>query len=193
MITDIKNSGYEFVLYLLLVILIYLIYAAIKKIKMKFLIADGQLRNAKTFGFGIETSMAISDEGLIGIINFKFQTVTMHIKDIAEFEILISRYCITNGKPSENKGILFNGVGERLRPILESDKMKDIAFIIKLKSGRILSMNLFKGTMLKNRPTDAYQYKIVQMFELLENVERRCKGKRAANPEPDEAQDKLQE
>ena len=179
MITDITNSRFEFVFYLLLVFIIYLIYAAVKRIRMKSLIADARFKNAKTFRFGIETTMAISDDGLIGIVNVSLETITINIKDIEGFEVHISRYIIPNAGAAECGGLLFAGVGNRLKQILEQEKTKGVVFFVRLKNDGILNISLFKGTRLKTKPTGANQNIIVQLFKTLEEVEKKCAPPRA--------------
>jgi|GEM_PF-6944323 len=169
-------SRYEFLIYLLGAMLIASVYLSIRKIKLERLIKKNRITDAKKFRFGVETSIAVSGDGLICAINSKLETLTIHIKDIAEFEILLSTYCITNAKASKNDGILFSGIGSRLKPILEEEKLKGIVFIVKLKNNKIFGINLFKGMRVK-KLLEVKQNNIVQLFNTLEAVERKCKGK----------------
>jgi len=169
-------ARYEFIFYLLFVFLIAAVYMGIKKIKMQSLINNERLTNVKRFRFGVETSMAISEEGLIGLVNFKLETLTINIKDIAEFEIILNKYCITNAKVNKNDGILFSGVSGRIKQILADDKFKEINLILRLKNSRVFGISLFKATRMK-RVIETKQDTILQMFDTLEAVERECKGK----------------
>jgi len=169
-------SRYEFIIYLLVAILIAALYLAIRKIKLNYLIRKNRATDTKKFRFGIETSMAVSDEGLICVINSKLKTLTINIKDIAEFEVLLSKYCIASAKASKNDGLLFSGISGRLKPILEEEKFKDIAFITRLKNNKIFCIYLLKSTRVK-RLIETKQHTIVQLFDALETAERKCKGK----------------
>ena len=119
--------------------------------------------------------MAISDEGLVGMVNFKLETLTIHIKEITEFELFLNKYCI-NVKASKNEGLLFNGVSGRIKQILEDEKFKEINLILRLKNDKIFGVRLFKAVRYK-RVIDIKQKDILQMFDTLEAVERSCKGK----------------
>ena len=176
MIPAIANTGLEFLVYLLVAILIASLYLAIRKIRMSQLLSKNQLTGAKRFGFGAETSLAVSDEGVICVINFKLKTLTIDIKEIAEFEILLSKYCITNAKASKNEGLLFKGISDRLKPVLAEDKFKEITFIIRLKNNKIFIIYLLKGSRAK-KLIETKQNNIVLLFETLEAAERKHKGK----------------
>ena len=138
------------------------------------------MSNPKKFRFGVETAMVISDEGFIGAINFRLHTITFDVKEIAEFEILMNKFCVTSAKASKNDGILFSGVGDRLRPILAEEKQKDVIFAIRLKTDKVFGMRLYKGTKHKFL-IESKQDNIVRLFNTLEAVERKAKGK---NPAP---------
>lgn len=143
---------------------------------MSRLMLSNGMTNATRFRFGIETSIAVSDEGLIGAVNFKLETLTSDILDIAEFEVLLSKYCIANAKASKSGGLIFSGVGARLKPILEEDKHKEIAFIVKLKNGKVFAINLYKGSRAK-KLAEIKQHTIMRLFDVLEIAERKRKGK----------------
>jgi len=176
LIIYITNSKYEFIFYIFLAILIYAIYALFKRIRMNMIIAEKGLRNAKVFRFGIDTLMAISDNGLICIVNVKFEAVVINIKDIAGIEVHLSKYVIQNADKNENDGLIFNGVGDRIMPILQEEKTKGVILYIKLKNDELMSISLFKGTRLKTIPTEGNQNIIVTMFKTLEALERKYRG-----------------
>jgi len=75
-------ARFELVIYILAATLIASIYFAIRKRKLNQLIKHKQMTNAKVFRFGAETSMAISDEGLIGMVNFRLHTLTVDIRKL---------------------------------------------------------------------------------------------------------------
>ena len=169
-------ARYEHLFYLLFFFFIAATYMTIKKVKVQSIIRDERFSNAKKFIFGVETSMAISEEGLIGMVNFKLETLTVYIKEIAEFEMLLNKYIITGAKGSKSDGILFSGVSSKIKPILADEKFKEINLIIRLKNDRIFGIRLFKATRQK-RVIEVKQDNIIQMLETLEAVERKCKGK----------------
>ena len=169
-------ARFELVIYILAATLIASIYFAIRKRKLNQLIKHKQMTNAKAFRFGVETSMAISDEGLIGMVNFRLHTLTVDIKEIAKFEVLLGRYSIGNAKASKNDGLLFVGIADKLKSIVAEEKIEEIGFIITLKNNKTFGIYLHKSTRPKFL-TEAKQNNIVQLFTTLEAVEGKCKGK----------------
>ena len=168
-------SRYEFFVYLAAAILIANVYLAIRRSKLNRLLKKNGATKTKTFRFGAETLLAVSEEGIISGINFKLETLTFDMKDIAEFEIVIGKYCIANAKASKNDGLLFSGIAGRIKPILAEEKVKEILFLIKLKQNRFVKINLFKSSMLKKLAV-IRQDNIVQFFEILEALEKRIKN-----------------
>jgi len=169
-------ARFELIIYLFAAIFVAAIYMGIRAVKLNNLIKNNRMENPAKFRFGVEASIAVSDEGLIGAVNFRLHTITFHVKEIAEFEILISKFCITNAKASKNDGILFAGISDRLRPILAEEKLKDIIFAIRLKTNKAFGIRLLKGT----RPrivTESRQHNIMRLFDALEAAEKKAKGK----------------
>jgi len=171
-------SRYEFLIYLLAAIFIASLYFMIKKIRLNNLIRQNGLNAAdlKRFRFGAETSMAISDTGLFFAINFKLGTFIIDIKEIAEFEFLVTKFNISNAKASKNDGILFSGMADRIKPVLQEEKIKEIVFIIRLKNNQLFGLYLLKSSRAK-KLSEFRQNNIVLLFETLEAVERKIKGK----------------
>jgi len=169
-------ARFEFIVYLLAALLIAGLYMAIKRAKMNRLIKNNRMTNAQNFRLGVETSIAISDEGLIGVVNFKLEALIIDIKDILEFEVLLSKYCIASAKASKNEGLIFGGISGRLRPVLEEEKLKEIAFIVALKNDKIFAVNLHKGFRPK-KLDEVKQKTITRLFDALEAAERKRKGK----------------
>jgi len=167
-------ARFELIIYIFAAFFIVSIYWTIRTIKLNQLIKQKRLTNVKLFRFGAETSIAVSEEGLIGAVNFRLNTLTVDINEIKEFEILLGRYSIENAKASKNNGLLFSGIDNRLRPILAEERLKEVNFIIAMKNKKVFGINLHKSTRLKFL-TEAKQNNIVQLFTTLQAVEKRLK------------------
>ena len=59
---------------------------------------------------------------------------------------------------------------------LGSSFVKEISLIIRLRNDRIFGIRLFKAVRYK-RIVEERQISILEMFDTLEAVERKCKGK----------------
>ena len=176
MIPALADSGWEFLFYLFAVVLIASLYLAIRKARLNRLIRKNRMTDAKKFRFGAETSMAVSDEGFLCAVNFRLGTLTIDMKEIAEFEVLLGKFCIANAKASKNDGILFSEISGRLKPILAEEKLKEIALVIRLKNNKVFGIYLLKVSVAK-RLIEAKQNNILRLFDTLEAAERKCKGK----------------
>ncbi|MDR0511473.1 MAG: hypothetical protein LBG93_00015 [Treponema sp.] len=173
MMFNFANPTSEFILYLGVALCIAFGYMMIRRVKLSRLIKKNQLTNSVVFRFGIETSLAISQDGRIGVLNLRLQTIVIAIKEIVEFEVLLGRYCISNAKVSKNKGAIFSGISERLEGIFaEEERFKEIAFIVQLKNNKIFGINLFKTSRLKARVLPQNQKNILFFFQTLHAIEQ---------------------
>ena len=144
---------------------------------MRYFIAEKGFKNAQIFRFGISTLMAVSDDGVIGIVNEKFETMTINLKDIVATEIHISKFIISSANEDDAEKLAFSGIAKRLEPIMHEEKTKGIVLYVRLKDDKIFSVCLFKGTKFKTRPIEGNQKIILNMFKRLEYLEKKCKGK----------------
>jgi hypothetical protein len=173
---DFVHPGLEFLIYLAAAIVIAGIYMVIRKIKLNRLIRREQLTNPTLFNFGVETSMAVSENGRIGMINFRLGTLVIDMREIVEFEVILGRFCIMNAKASKNDGMIFHGISDRLKPIFaEEEKFKEITFVIRLKKNRLIAINLYKSARPRARVIPAKQQNILRLFETLQTIEETLK------------------
>ena len=173
---DFAPPGLEFLIYLAIAIVLVGFYMLVRKIKLNQLIRREQLTNPTLFKFGVETSMAVSENGKIAMVDFRLRTLVIDMKEIAEFEVILGRFCIMNAKASKNDGMIFRGISDRLKPIFaEEEKFKEIIFIIRLKKSGTISINLYKSARPRARVIPAKQQNILRLFETLQTIEETIK------------------
>ena len=120
--------------------------------------------------------MAISEDGRIGMINFRLGTLVLDMREIDEFEVILGRFCIANVKASKNDGMKFRGISDRLKPIFaEEEKFKEITFVIRFNKSRLIVINLYKSARPRARVIPAKQQNILRLFETLQTIEETIK------------------
>ena len=161
----------------------YAIYNEIqKKEHGKLLASDERMQNAKVFNKHINTAIAISENGYIGVIDPKTkQPRIIHIKDINGFEIIVDGQNVVNMGGAVVGGLLFGGVGALLGGGAHKQKIKKMNLLFKVNDFSnptidlpLLSVEVKKGGMIYN----AIQNELQELMATLEFVEKNCKKKK---------------
>ena len=114
-------------------IVIVNIFSSKKKKKQKNSFnMDERLPNAQIFNESIETPVAISENGNIGIMDPKTSSIsTIHIKDINGFEIIIDDKKTSNVTAAAMGTLLFGGIGGIIGAGMKKEKITKIDLLLK--------------------------------------------------------------
>jgi hypothetical protein len=163
------------------VIIIAVAYTNIKKKEQKeAILSDERLKDAKVFSEYINTPIAISENGYIGIINPKTkEPKIIHIKDINGFELLIDGKNIANIGGAVVGGLLFGGVGAIIGGSASKEKITKMNILFKTNDFNnptidipLVIFEMKKGSMTYN----SVQKEVQELMATLEIVEKNNKS-----------------
>jgi len=147
-----------------------------KRKKIKLMMSDNRLKNAKLFNSHIYRAVAVSPDGFIGVIQFKGIKI-FHIKEIAGFYINLDDNKIKN----DTEGILFNNIISKIEPYLNIPIRNISLFLTIVNNNAPVEASLLLGNSSKEREEPYYvgkktQDMIKEFLSELERVEKRVKN-----------------
>jgi len=160
------------------VVVAIVIYLIIQRKKVKLMMSDERLRNAKLFDS--YKSFAISPDGFIGIVNVP-KIIIFHIKEIIGFQIAFDNEKIAN----DTSILLFDNIISKIEPFL-GRRIKDIRLMLNKEDNTLLEIPLLISNTTttggKSRRktiileiSESRQNEIKEVLSTFESVERSVK------------------
>jgi len=152
--------------------------AKTKKQKSEIL-SDERLSGAKVFSRFINTPIAISENGYIGIIDPKTDNAKIiHIKDVNGFELNIDGQNVANIGGAAAGALLFGGVGAIIGASSKKEKITKMNLLFKVNDFNnptidipLVIFKMKKGSMIYNDVSKEVQ----ELMSTLEIIERKSK------------------
>jgi len=173
-INALMNSKFVIIAFILLFLIIGLIYQVFKAKKIKLLMADDRFKSAKLFDSDIESPIAISTDGYIGIVSPLSKTVIFQIKTIKEFEIQSDGKNIMSSGEVGTDGAIFQNAFSKAEQGLKKETKK-INLKLNLYDASILDIPLFTSSKRAKEINDSTKDEIKQLLCTLEDVEKSIK------------------
>ena len=170
---EFMNTYAALYVYAALIFLLFIIHKGLKGRKIKLLMSDERFKEARLFKGGIATPIAISREGLIGVVPSAFTIpIITNMKTIIGYEIFFDGHSIIKSGEVGKKELVFKGIAllmeERLRV-----RVRKIMLSFIMKNDYALNLYLFNAS---TRPTSAMSNStrdiILEIFTMLEEVEK---------------------
>jgi len=169
---------FSFIGLIVLGVILGVILWLIDRKKIKRMMQDERLKNAKLY----YNSVAISPEGFIGFLDFKKINI-IHIKEIKSFQILFDKEKLDN----DSGEIIFNNIVSKVEPYLNKET-ENINLIIKIdnkddelkisllsRNSTNLSTQRTKRKII-HKVSGPFQSLIKEFLSELEKVEKNVKG-----------------
>ena len=162
------------------IVIIAIIAQNAKKKKQKNeIISDERLAGAKVFSEFINTPIAISENGHIGIIDPKSNNAKIiHIKDVNGFELIIDGQNVANVGGAVAGALLFGGIGAIIGASSKKEKITKMNLLFKVNDFNnptidipLVIFEMKKGSMTYN----AVNKEVQELMSTLEIVERKSK------------------
>ena len=172
-IVDIIGSKLIVFLFSAVIIVMALKKMLQKSNKQKLLLADARFNGACFFHKTIRSPMAVSPEGLIGIVlDSASQPIVVSIKDITEFRMMSDGCVIARGDKNDPDGIFSKDATATMGQSIQV-KTKGINILFSDKDGLVYNVPLFVSTLRRRIvPSEFLQNEIKQLLSVLEEIEK---------------------
>jgi len=166
------NTNLDKVIAIAVSVLFFLIYTMIKGRKVKLLISNKSFKDAKLFKSHIDSTIAISKDGLIGIVDGVYSSV-INIKDINSFGITIDGNDVFKNIKGNIDDVLFNDAADKVKQKLK-EETKDISLFIVSNNDVYfgLKISLLNFGKYERIPSDEAQDEIMQLLYELRNIDK---------------------
>jgi hypothetical protein len=143
--------------------------------------ADAALIGAKVFKPDFFTTITVSEEGAIRVIDSSaHKTEDFSLKDVSGFEVIVDGQSAVNVGGAVVGGLLFGGIGAIIGSGAKKEKIKSVDFLFKMNDFNrpTIRVSLVHGFGMK---ADSSEYKqlqevITELTSTLEYVEKKLKG-----------------
>ena len=168
------SSKLTVILFSVVIIVVALKAMLQKSNKQKFLMTDARFNNARFFHKAIRSPMAVSPEGLIGIVLDSVpQPIVVNIKDITEFRIMSDNCVIARGDKNDPRGVFSKDATATVGQSIQV-KTKGINILFCDKDGFVYNVPLLVSTLRRRIvPSDFLQTEIKQLLSALEEIEKK--------------------
>lgn len=172
-------------LFIVIAIVVVLIVAVAINMKNKKdtsqnLSNDERLKGAKIFKEWIDTPMAVTENGNIGLINVSTKEIKVfNIKDVNGFEVIVDGKNVANIGGAIAGGLLFGGIGALIGSSAKKEKINTINLLFKINDFNTPTITvplLTSGTKKGSMVDQQLQKEITELTSTLEVVEKKIKG-----------------
>jgi hypothetical protein len=173
-----------FLFFILIIVVVLIIAVAVNlhngKVAANSLESDSRLKGAKIFKQMIQTPMAITESGNIGISYPSTKIVKVfNIKDVNGFELNIDGKNVANIGGAITGGLLFGGVGALVGSSANKQKITKIELMFKLNdfNNPTVLVPLCGETKRGGMVHQQVEKEITELMNTLEFVEKNASGR----------------